>query len=296
MEHCFTTKEQIQKGWSGDQKYHVTDAEGKSYLLRISPKEQYDQKKSEFNHMKDIAAMGIPMCRPLEFGVCEDGVFSLQSWIDGVDAEEVMSSFSPDLQYAYGQEAGRILKMIHAIPAPPTQENWAIRFNRKIDAKIKKYSECPIHYENGNAFIAYINQNRYLLSGRPQTYQHGDYHIGNMMLDRHQRLHIIDFNRNDYGDPWEEFNRIVWCAQAAPMFATGMVDGYFPGNVPMEFWRLLALYISSNTLSSIYWAIPFGQKEIDTMVQQAKDVLLWYDYMKNPIPSWYRSPAKHNFK
>ena len=126
-----------------------------------------------------------------------------------------------------------------------------------------------------------------MLRGRPQVYQHGDYHIGNMMIDRNGKLHIIDFNRNDSGDPWEEFNRIVWCAQKSPLFASGMVNGYFDGDVPLEFWKLLALYISSNTLSSVYWAIPFGQGEVDTMLNQAKEVLSWYDNMRNPIPTWY---------
>ena len=55
----------------------------------------------------------------------------------------------------------------------------------------------------------------------------------------------------------------------------------------MEFFKLLAFYIASNTLSSIYWAIPFGQSEIDTMMNQTQDVLRWYDNMRNPIPSWY---------
>jgi len=98
---------------------------------------------------------------------------------------------------------------------------------------------------------------------------------------------IIDFDRDDYGDPWEEFNRIVWCAQAAPAFASGMVDGYFGGNVPMDFWKLLALYISSNTLSSLPWAIPFGEEEIQVMRKQAAQVLRWYDNMNRVVPSWY---------
>ena len=69
-----------------------------------------------------------------------------------------------------------------------------------MNYKIKKYVECPIKYENGQAFIDYINENRHLLKNRPQVYQHGDYHIGNMMIDRGGQLHVIDFNRNDYGD------------------------------------------------------------------------------------------------
>ncbi len=107
------------------------------------------------------------------------------------------------------------------------------------------------------------------------------------MIDSGDKLNIIDFKRNDFGDPWGELNRIVWCAQAAPLFASGMVNGYFDNAVPLVFWKLLALYISSNTLSSLYWAIPFGEGEIKTMRNQAKEVLEWYDDMKNPMPSWY---------
>ena len=55
------------------------------------------------------------------------------------------------------------------------------------------YEECPIKYENGQAFIDYINAHRHLLSGRPRTYQHGDYHIGNMMIGNDKQLYIIDF-------------------------------------------------------------------------------------------------------
>lgn len=280
-------KEEIHKGWSDDKKYCVTDENGTQYLLRTSDIAQYDTKQSEFHMMQKLASMGIPMCQPVEFGACEEGVYSIQSWIDGDDLEKIIADFSDAEQVDLGTEAGQVLRLIHSIPAPATQEDWELRFNRKMDKKIETYNECPLKYENGQAFIDYINGNRHLLKGRPQVYQHGDYHIGNMMLDRSGKLYIIDFNRNDYGDPWEEFNRVVWCAQKSPLFASGMVNGYFDGDVPLDFWKLLALYIASNTLSSIYWAIPFGEGEIDTMLKQAKDILTWYDNMHTVIPSWY---------
>lgn len=283
----FVTKEYINKGWSSDKKYCVTDENGTKYLLRISDIAQYDAKQAEFNMMKRVSALGVPMCQPLESGICAEGVYSIQSWIDGEDAEAVICDYSDTEQYAYGLEAGRILRRIHSIPAPAEQEDWASRFQRKLDRNIGKYGECPVKYKNGQAFIDYINENRHLLKNRPQVYQHGDYHIGNMMIGRNGRLYIIDFNRNDYGDPWEEFNRIVWCAQRSPLFASGMVNGYFDGEVPLDFWKLLALYISSNTLSSVYWAIPFGQDEVDKMLKQAREVLEWYDNMCNVIPTWY---------
>ena len=230
------------------------------------------------------------MCLPVEFGICDEGAYSIQSWIDGEDAEEKIMAMDSAEQYRYGLDAGRILAKIHTIPAPENAPDWETRFNAKIDRKITMYENCELKYESGSdAFLKYIAENRHLLHGRPQSYQHGDYHIGNMMIDRNGVLTIIDFDRDDYGDPWEEFNRIVWCAQAAPAFASGMVDGYFDGEIPMDFWRLLALYICSNTLSSLPWAIPFGDKEIQVMRNQATQVLQWYNDMKNVVPTWYKS-------
>ena len=66
-----------------------------------------------------------------------------------------------------------------------------------------------------------------------------------------------------------------------------MVNGYFDGQPPLEFWKLLAFYISSNTLSSIPWAIPFGEDELNVMMKQASEILNWYDDMRNIVPSWY---------
>lgn len=239
-----------------------------------------------FHIQQKAAALGVPMCRPVACGWCREGFYSIQTWIEGRDAEEVIPGLSDAQQYACGLEAGRILKIIHSIPAPDTQPEWETRFNAKMNRKIEMYNECPVNFDGAEDLIAYIEANRHLLKGRPQSFQHGDYHIGNMMIEN-DRIVIVDFDRYDYGDPWEEFNRITWCAQSSPLFATGMVDGYFDGEVPMEFWRLLALYISSNMLSSIPWAVPYGEQEIQTMLRQARDVLDWYDHMRNPVPTWY---------
>ena len=60
------------------------------------------------------------------------------------------------------------------------------------------YKTCEVKYDcDAEAFLKYIAENRHLLKNRPQTYQHGDYHIGNMMIDRNEILTIIDFDRDD---------------------------------------------------------------------------------------------------
>lgn len=288
MEHWnFILKEPIQKGWSGDEKFCAVTKDGTKYLLRLFSPEKAQKAEACFVMQKQLAALGIPMCQPLDFGFCAGGAYSVQRWIEGESAEDVLPSLPYDAQYRYGLDSGRILKAIHSIPAPADWPDWEGRFNAKIDRKTKLYQDCPLSFDGDEAMMIYIEASRHLLADRPQCFQHGDYHTGNMMIEN-EELVIIDFDRFDFGDPWEEFNRIVWCAQLSPAFASGMVDGYFDGSVPQEFWKLLALYISSNMLSSIPWAIPFGQEEINTMLNQAKDVLSWYKNMTDPVPGWYR--------
>lgn len=282
-------KEPISKGWSGDQKYKVTCEGGDCYLLRISPRERYENRARLFDFQRKVGEFGIPMCRAVELGECDEGVYSLQTWIDGEDAEQFIPTLPLDQQYALGICAGRIARKIHSLKAPDGIPDWGEKFSSKIDRKIRMYEECPLKLEGGEYLLDYIEKNRHLIHGRALSFQHGDFHIGNMMVADGE-LYIIDFDRYDFGDPWEEFNRIVWSAEAAPEFARGTIDGYFEGEeVPQMFWRLLALYISNNTLSALPWAIPFGEGEVEVMRKQAANILSWYDNMKTVIPSWYKS-------
>ncbi|MBO5299053.1 MAG: hypothetical protein J6B51_03120 [Clostridia bacterium] len=54
-------RQPIEKGWSGDKKYRVTVSDGTKYLLRICPAEKYERRKRQFEKMKEVYALGIPM-------------------------------------------------------------------------------------------------------------------------------------------------------------------------------------------------------------------------------------------
>ena len=281
-------KDKINKGFSLDTKYCVYDKNNNKYLLRISSMDKYQIKLNEFNYMNELVNLSVNMCKPIEFGICDEGVYFVQSWIDGVDARDFIPTLSKEEQYKYGILAGIELKKIHQLSAPIDSLNWEERFNNKIDRKLKMYEVCPLKYKKGDLLINYINNNRHLLKNRPNTFQHGDYHIGNMMINKNNELVVIDFDRDDYGDPWEEFNRLVWSIQVSYEFATGIVDGYFNKKVPEEFWKLLTLYMSVNSLSSLPWAIPYGEEEVNIMKNQSHEILDWYDDMKRYVPKWYK--------
>ena len=86
----FVKRTPIHKGWSGDQKYCAETAAGEKYLLRISPIERKDARARMFEMQKKVAELGIPMCRPVHFGTCPEGVYTVQTWIDGEDAEPLI--------------------------------------------------------------------------------------------------------------------------------------------------------------------------------------------------------------
>lgn len=279
----------IDKGWSDDQKYYIQTSDKKELLLRTSDITQYESKKKEYENLSLINSSNVIISRPIDFGVCNDGksVYSLLTWISGEDAEIVLPTLEEKQQYLLGIKAGEFLRELHSIPAPKNQPNWAERYNNKIDRNISNFKACGIQFQGSEKFIEYLEQNRHLLSNRPQTFQHGDYHVGNMIINSKGELGIIDFNRMDYGDPWEEFNRVTWCVDRSPLFASGYINGYFQNKVPDVFFRLMALYITSNQLASIPWAIPFGDEEVNIMLRQASNLLEWYDDFKSYIPNWY---------
>jgi len=283
--------EAVHKGWSKDKKYYIKMLDGRELLLRLADISQYDKKRWEFESVGKFEHIDCLMSRPIDFGICNNGqsVYSLYTWVAGEDANQVIPTLSAKEQYRLGAQAGEILRELHKIPAENNPIPWAVPYNLKINKYITNYKACGIHLKGAETIINYVERNRYLLDNRSKSIQHGDYHVGNMIVTSEGELGIIDFNRLSYGDPWEEFNRITWDASLSGLFASGRINGYFNHNVPNEFFELMALYIASNQLSSIHWAIPFGQEEVDIMLERAGNVLEWYEGFQTYIPSWYVS-------
>jgi aminoglycoside phosphotransferase (APT) family kinase protein len=279
----------VDGGWSGDRKYKALTADGTAYFLRISPMHKYENLRLQFSHMEKAQALGVRLCGPVELGVCDEGVYTLLQWVEGRDAEGVLPTLDEKSQYAYGQEAGRMLKAMHTLPAPIEVEPWAVRYQRKLDAKIAAYRACPVQYEKGGLYLDLLERERHLVKDRPQMWLHGDYHCGNQMFNEQMELVVIDFDREDAGDPWYEFNRIIWDVRVGAEFARGLLDGYFGGDVPEEFWRVMRLYLCQNMLSSLPWAAGFGDEEIRIARENAERVLGWYDDLREIVPNWYRS-------
>ncbi len=283
----------ITAGWSHDIKYLVEYHDGHNSLIRMAPIAQYPSKLKEYTYLQKMQSLRLNIPVPLKIGSTRDNqyVFCEYSWLEGTMAEETIENLPDQCQYSIGFHAGEVLKQIHSLApnSPHTSlEPWEARYRRKILRNIDLYKNCSIKLESGPEMIQFLKTNLHYLKNRPQCFQHGDFHLGNMLLSSKNSLGVIDFNRWDIGDPWEEFNRIIFSVRKSIPFAIGQIDGYFNHHVPIEFFRLMAIYIFSNTIGSIAWAIPYGEREIKVMQNNAQFVVESYNSLQALIPNWYK--------
>ena len=279
----------INKGMSGDQKYRIVSKHNECFLLRLSDICELKRKKEEFLLLQKFYGLNIPMPKAVDFGVCNDGkkVYTLLTWIKGNEAEELVPTLFPMEQYELGKFAGQVLRKIHQLVPTNVDKSWKERYFSVIDERLEAFCKEGDRFQGYETMLEYIENNRVLLDHRPQTYCHGDYHMGNLILSPDKKLFVIDWHTVDFeniGDPWYEFNRI---GMEYPYFASGQIDGYFDNNVPDDFWNLLAYYLSVSSITSIVWAKYFAPDRLSSIIKLNTDTLKWFDHMKCTVPTWY---------
>ncbi|HEM5197858.1 TPA: phosphotransferase [Streptococcus suis] len=281
------SRQPLTKGWSTDQKYKVQLEDGRLGLLRIAEQPAYEAKQLEFQLVENLFGLGLPVAEPLSFWADDLSGYTLYEWVEGRDMNEVATSLSDSVLYELGCQAGKFLRALHGLSIDQSLCDWNSFYQAKIDNKLAAYQAASHSYPDGQAMIDFVQANRHLLEGRQIAYHHGDFHTGNFLLGRDGKLKILDFDRYDIGDPWEEFNRLIFTADLSPVFACGQVDAYFDGAIPEEFWRLMALYVTVNSLGALSWAEQVDSEQIPLMKLQAQKISEWYEYFNHHLPKWY---------
>lgn len=280
-------KEFIQKGYSEEMKYKVKA--DKKYFLKVSPLSFTKKKDLEVKYISALEKE-IKFPKLVEMKFETNSILSLYEWIDGVDIRDYASKLTGEELYQYGMQAGAFLKKIHSLSIEESSVNWQEYYIQKSKKKIHSFRKLNKNFAEIEMFIDFIQSHQSLLKDRPISLCHGDYHVGNMMIELEtKKLVIIDFGSLEIGDPIEEFNRMIWNAQLSEEFATGLINGYFNGkNIPDDFWKLIAYYMACDVVGSIPWAVNYGNEQLITMLEKAKLVLDWFDDFERVIPKFYK--------
>jgi aminoglycoside phosphotransferase (APT) family kinase protein len=279
----------IEAGWSNDKKYFIIDRSGNLLLLRTSDISLAEAKKKEFQMIKRCNSLHFEMSKAIVFGYCNNqkNVFMLLSWVEGIALSKILDHYPENEQYELGLKAGKILKEIHSMPVDGSDLS-GIDIKEKIYQKLERYENSNVRLENDQFAIDYVRNNIYKINPLPPVYQHGDFHVGNLLLTPDKQVGVIDFNRWDCGDRYEEFYKLQsFDVEISIPFSIGQIDAYFERQPPEEFWEALAVYVAYTGLYSILWAEQFGESEKNGMRKRCLDSFDDYDKFNTVIPRWY---------
>ena len=290
--------EKITKGWSSDEKYVIVTSDGQKLLLRISDISDYEGKKKEFEIVQKYSKLGFAMSSPVDFGICNEGksCYMLLTYVEGKDLEEALPNLTEKEQYLLGREAGKILRKIHSIPIDESDIPKETKQNKKL-WQLSKYEDSHnLRVENDETAIEFVKNNIGLIWKQNPVYQHGDFHPGNLIYMSDGKIGVIDFNRWEVGDPYEEFYKLEsFGTEVSIPYSIGQIDAYFDDKIPNDFWGALAVYCAHAALFSIKWAEQFGQDDIDGMVDRCYRAFENYDNFNAIVPKWYDADLKKKY-
>lgn len=282
--------ERIEYGWSSDDKYYIEDDKHEKFLLRISQSDLYMQKKREFDIIQKFNKLNFPMSRAVDFGHLnnKESVYMLLSWVEGQPLEKVIQSLSEEEQYSLGVEAGTILKNIHSLKVDSSDIAKSTKISRKL-LQLDWYEESSVRIPNDEIALTYVKNNIDKLCKLPAVYEHGDFHIGNLIYTPERKIGVIDFNRWECGDRYEEFYKIQsFDVEVSIPFSVGQIQEYFNGEPPIDFWEIQAVYVAHASLYSIKWAEAFGIEEVKGMRKRCLNAFSDYNNFSEIIPRWYQ--------
>ena len=281
---------EINKGYSSDEKYRIHMREGNRLLLRLFDVAELEGRKEEFSAMARLQDIGVSCSRPVSIGVAEGRGYMVTSYIEGDDGEVAIPACSDGEQYNLGVEAGKELGKMHQLAAPEHVDPWHVRKTEKHRNYIDAYLECGVKVKDDQKIMKFIDDNIHLMEGRPNLFQHDDFHPGNIIVNNGKFAGAIDFNRYDWGDPVHDFLKIgIFTRGVSIPFSIGQIRGYFNGEEPDEkFWRLYSLYLAMCVFSSVVWAQRADPDGLDGMLEKVYLYLEDHDCFEMVKPKWYQ--------
>nr|WP_186322971.1 aminoglycoside phosphotransferase family protein [Paenibacillus xylanexedens] len=282
--------ERISKGYSLDHKFKVVTPHLGKVLLRVFPHSELQSKQTELHLLERLRQMGVLCSAPLGIGkLDENNGYMILSYLEGEDASEALPLLNEKQQWSIGMQAGSELRRIHRLPVEKQAESWYSRKSEKHRRYVHKYRECSVVMKQDQAILNFIEDHLDCMKGRPDYFQHDDFHPANLVINQGELAGVIDFNRADQGDPVHEFLKLgLFATETSVPYSIGQVQGYFDGNEPNEqFWRMYSLYMAMALVSSVVWIQHVKPEETDDMMMKIDRVREDHDDFRNLIPRWY---------
>ncbi|MCM3399411.1 MULTISPECIES: aminoglycoside phosphotransferase family protein [Oceanobacillus] len=278
----------LDKGFSYDKKFIIDN----QYLLRVFSNKQIQRRKEEFVTVNKLGAYSDAIPKGIEFDVIEgtDMAYMILTYLPGKDAEIALKELTNEEQYRIGILAGKELKKLHRLSAPTDYPAWNTIKKQKSDRYLMELQQIDVDKRIKEMLETYIWENEMLLKGRPNTFQHDDFHPANILIHNRTFSGIIDFGRMDWGDPVHDLQKLGFFSKRISIpFTNGVIAGYHNEQpVAESFWKLYTLYSAMHVASSLVWGLKRSQAQYEIMLNYSLDVIRDHEDFTRVIPKWYK--------
>ena len=289
--------EEIKYGWSGEQKYIITDQKKQKFLLRLLNRNQFESQLPAIKFLQKCGNTINNVPKVYSFGITSDEnyAFLLLDYITGENGMKVIQNYNTDDQYLLGYKMGKTLFDIHNLKTYADEYNETCNYKQEVEKYLNYYFKNKDKFPFLTNIENSINNFLPTILNRPKVMLHNDFHLGNMIINNNE-IYLIDFNRAKLGDNIKDFDGIAWSATHSVHFATGLLDAYVQ-NTPNvnEFFQILHGYINIWQIQMLYFIADQDDEEKKTVLDLIKFTSSWFD--KNAyIPNWYLQNTRITIK
>ena len=281
-------------------RYLLISGENK-YLLSAADMDLYGRRFIQYYYWRDIAHVDVNMPKILHKN-CQDDhlgnskILCVFTYVEGTPVREYLLHADNGEAYRMGVAFGEMMRKIHSVEVDIVGHHvspWmnSYRFNYK-----QIVSEYRPHPATDRMFEFY-EKNLDLLkkhsSTTHYTYKDGvgktdrllafisnEFILQNLVVTDDGKPGIKNYSNIRVGDFFYEFRFLSAFALCNEYFASGIVDGYFDGKIPEDFFGILKFYTCEYVISE------FGKSLDENIVNQISE---YYDHMDAEIPKWYKN-------
>lgn len=196
----------------------------------------------------------------------------------------------PYMHYSIGKKVGRALKSLHQYPLSAKQIAKGKKRDEIFVLRLSEYLNSKHRLPHDEQTIDILCQRFNKFKCQRPVLRYGNLNIDNIFIDNNLQIIFKPSSSSIIGDPYEDLALLeFYNSQGFDIFISGVIDGYFYGKVPAEFWVNFALF-------SAFYSLYKSSKIINKHPDQALDMLLNFKKIKDdfanftrPMAKWYKS-------
>ncbi|KEP27797.1 aminoglycoside phosphotransferase family protein [Bacillus zhangzhouensis] len=278
-------------GFSGDRIFLVTTSSSEKLVLKLSDIQEYPRLRKKASVLRKLKERGILCSEVIEIGMSveQSCSYRILPFIEGENARASIHLLTNKEQYEIGRRAGRELSLMHTYPAPSLEVPWDERVMAKNERYVHAYRSSGVTFNHDQFVLDFIKSHADVVKGRPNRFQHDDFHLGNIIIEGNQYAGVIDFDQFDWGDPIHDFYKLsLFSRENSIPFSVGQLDHYLSTQATNDdFWLLFSIYTAMSFFSSIVWTLTFDPAHVKDMVDRVDRMLTDHERFNQLMPTWY---------